>query len=71
MTLRGCGCHYAYIWQTVDEQTMIRKKKQPAGAEQLLMIVKQTDVLLTGEVSETGHLADKTRKALKAMTLAA
>jgi hypothetical protein len=35
------------------------------------MTVKQTDVLLTGEVSETGHLADKTRKALKAMMLAA
>ena len=59
------------LWQTVDEQTIIRKKKQPAGAEQLLMTVKQTDVLLTGEVSETGHLADKTRKALKAMMLAA
>ena len=61
------------LWQTVDEQTVIREKKQPAGAKLLLMIVKQTDVMLVrvGEVSETGHLADKTRKTLKAMMLAA
>ena len=45
------------------------REKQPPGAEQLLMNVMQRDVLLTGAVSDTGHLSDSTRKALKAMVL--
>ena len=48
---------------------MIRKRKQPTGAEPLTMNVKQADVLLAGKLSVTGHLADETRKALKAMVL--
>jgi hypothetical protein len=59
------------LWQTVDEQTIIRKRKQPVGSEPLLMIVRSADVLLTGGVSTTGHLTQELRKALKAMLLAA
>ena len=50
-------------------ETLIRKRKQPSGAEPLTMTVQQKDVLLTGKISVTGHLADETRKALKAMML--
>ena len=57
------------LWQSVDEKTVIRKRKQPTGAEPLKVMVKQTDVLLAGKLSATGHLADETRKALKAMVL--
>ena len=59
------------LWQTIDDQTIIRKKKQPVGDEPLLMIVRRADVLLTGGVSTTGHLTQDLRKALKAMMLAA
>ena len=59
------------LWQTVDERTIIRKKKQPIGSEPLLMIVRRADNLLTGGVSTTGHLTQDLRKALKAMLLAA
>jgi hypothetical protein len=59
------------LWRTVDEQTIIRKRKQPVGAEPLLMTVRRADVLLTGGVSTTGHLTQDLRKALKAMLLAA
>ena len=58
------------LWQTVDERTIIRKKKQPVGSEPLLMLVRRADVLLTGGVSTTGHLTHDLRKALKAMLLA-
>ena len=57
------------LWQSVDEKTVIRKRKQPTGAEPLTMIVKQADVMLVGKLSATGHLTDETRKALKAMVL--
>ena len=57
------------LWKTVDLQTIVRKKKQPPGSEQLLMNVLQRDVVLTGALSDTGHLSDSTRKALKAMVL--
>jgi hypothetical protein len=57
------------LWKTVDSQTIVRKKKQPPGAEQLLMNVLQRDVVLTGALSDTGHLSDSTRKALNAMVL--
>ena len=59
------------LWQTVDERTIIRKKKQPIGSEPLLMIVRCTDILLTGGVSTSGHLTQDLRKALKATRLAA
>ena len=57
------------LWKTVDAQTIVRKRKQPPGSEQLLMNVMQRDVVLTGALSDTGHLSDSTRKALKAMVL--
>ena len=57
------------LWQLVDEKTVIRKRKQPTGAEPLTMNVKQADVLLTGKLLDAGHLAVETRKALKAMVL--
>ena len=57
------------LWKSIDDETLIRKRKQPSGAEPLTMTVHQKDVLLTGKISATGHLADETRKALKAMML--
>ena len=57
------------LWRSVDDETLIRKKKQPSGAEPLTITVQQKDVLLTGTISVTGHLAEETRKALKAMML--
>ena len=55
------------LWQSIDAKAVIMKRKQPTGAEPLTMNVKQADVLLTGKLSDAGHLADETRKALKAM----